>query len=93
MTSIDIGMAALRNAASRLHDLHDRIVLWHKRNLPEPFVTGVGPRCPPPPPIASAFGGAIGGGGVSSVSSVWLRGAANGTFSCRSHAISRIRSA
>src|SRR5260370_5503346 len=26
-----------------------------------PFVTGVGPRCPPPPPILSAFGGACGG--------------------------------
>ena len=26
-----------------------------------PFVTGVGPRCPPPPPIAFALGGAFGG--------------------------------
>ncbi|HEY6254429.1 MAG TPA: ATP-binding protein, partial [Xanthobacteraceae bacterium] len=42
MTSIDNGMAALRSAASRLHELHDRILLWYKRNLPEPFVTGVG---------------------------------------------------
>src|SRR6202023_2526975 len=35
MTSIDIGMAALRTAAVRLLDLYDRFGLWLKNMMPK----------------------------------------------------------
>ncbi len=41
-----------------------------------PFVTGVGPRCPPPPPIACALGGAFGGIEIS-IAAMVFTGAAN----------------
>src|ERR1700739_2522933 len=34
MTSIDIGMAALRTAAVRVYDLYDRFGLWLKSMMP-----------------------------------------------------------
>jgi two-component system, OmpR family, osmolarity sensor histidine kinase EnvZ len=42
MTSIDSGMAALRSAASRLHDLHERILAFYKRHLPQGVLTAIG---------------------------------------------------
>src|ERR1700739_2581030 len=35
MTSIDIGMAALRTAAVRVYDLYDRFGLWRKGMMPK----------------------------------------------------------
>src|SRR5471030_720259 len=35
MTSIDIGMAALRTVAHRIYDLYDRISLWLKNMMPK----------------------------------------------------------
>ncbi len=35
MTSIDIGMAALRSAAGRLYDLYDRFGIWFKNIMPK----------------------------------------------------------
>jgi two-component system, OmpR family, osmolarity sensor histidine kinase EnvZ len=35
MTSIDIGMAALRTVANRIYDLYDRISLWLKSMMPK----------------------------------------------------------
>jgi two-component system, OmpR family, osmolarity sensor histidine kinase EnvZ len=35
MTSIDLGMAALRTAATRLYDLYDRFSLWLKSMMPK----------------------------------------------------------
>ena len=35
MTSVDIGMAALRTAATRLYDLYDRFGLWLKSMMPK----------------------------------------------------------
>src|SRR5215469_1980261 len=42
MTSIDIGMAVLRGAASRLYDLHERILAFYKRHLPQGVLAALG---------------------------------------------------
>ena len=41
MTSIDNGIAVLRSAASRLHDLHERILGWYQRHLPQSLLAAI----------------------------------------------------